>query len=94
MDLGSTIKRLRKEKRLKRKNVAEKAGISITALYNIENNLSLPTKENFYAICDAIGMPPYLVLAECVTIDDVPPKKREVFNVIWPPVMKYLRGDK
>jgi len=93
MDLGSTIKRLRKEKRLKRKNVAEKAGISITALYNIENNLSLPTKENFYAICDAIGMPPYLVLAECVTIDDVPPEKREVFNVIWPPIMAYLKGE-
>jgi len=91
MDLGSTIRRLRKERGFSLKEIADKAGISNNALSSIEKNKCFPTKKNFYAICQAIGLPYYLVLAECVTIDDIPPHKREAFNVIWKPIMDYLR---
>jgi transcriptional regulator with XRE-family HTH domain len=94
MDLGSTIRKLRKEKGMKLKDVARKAGLSNNGLCSIEKNYCFPTQKNFYAICDAIGVPHYIVLAECVTIDDVPPEKREAFNLLWPPIMKYLKGDK
>lgn len=91
MDLGPTIVRLRKERGLKAKDVAKKAGISFNAISAIEKGRSFPTKKTFYAICNAIGMPHYLVLAECLTIDDVAPEKREFFKVIWPPIMDFLR---
>lgn len=93
MDLGDTIKRLRKERGLTARKVAISAGISFNALSAIEKNRSMPTKPTFYAICKAIGVPHWLVLAECVTIDDVPPEKREAFRVIWPPIMAYLKGE-
>lgn len=94
MELGSTIKRLRKERKLTAKEVARRSGISANALCAIERNMSLPTQKTFFAICEAIGVPYYLVLIECVTIDDIPPEKREAFSVIWPPLMNYLRSNK
>lgn len=94
MNLGETIRRLRKEHGLSLKEVAAKAGISNNALSAIEKDKSFPKIETFDAICEAIGCPRYLVLAECVTIDDVPPEKREAFGVIWPPLMNYLRSNK
>lgn len=94
MNLGETIRRLRKERGFSLKDVAAKAGISNNALSAIEKDKSMPTIKTFYAICNAIGLPRYLVLAECVTIDDVPPEKREAFRVIWPPIMEYLRSNK
>lgn len=92
MELGSTIKRLRKEQHLTARKVAISAGISFNALSAIEKNRSMPTKKTFYAICDAMGIPYWVVLMECVTIDDIPPEKQEVFKAIWRPIMDYLRG--
>lgn len=92
MNLGETIRRLRKERGFSLKEVAEKAGISNNALSAIEKDKSMPTVKTFDAICEAIGCPRYLVLAECVTIDDVPPEKREAFNILWPPIMNYLKS--
>lgn len=92
MDLGTTIARLRKERKLTAKEVARRSCISVNALCAIERNKSLPTQKTFFAICEAIGVPYYIVLIECVTIDDIPPEKREAFNVIWPPIMIYLKS--
>lgn len=91
MELGSTIRRLRKERKMTAKSVAQKAGISFNALSAIEKNRSFPTKATLYKICQAIEMPLYLVLIECVTIDDIPPERREVFQAIWTPIVEYLK---
>ena len=92
MELGSTIRRLRKERKLTAKEVAGLSGISANALCATERNKSFPTKKTFFAICEAIGVPYYLVLIECVTIDDIPPENREAFNILWPPIINYLKS--
>ena len=93
MGLGSTITKLRKEKKLTLKEVAASADISNNALVAIEKGRSLPTKRTFYAICDAIHIPYYLVLIECVTVEDIAPEKKGVFKVLWPILIKYLKND-
>ena len=57
MNLGNAIMTLRKEKKISRVKLAERSNLSITALYNIENNLSFPTKETIDKICTSLEVP-------------------------------------
>ena len=57
MDLGNAIKAIRKEKKVSRKELAERSKLSITALYNIENNLSFPSKDTIDRLCASLGIP-------------------------------------
>jgi len=82
MTLGQTIRVLRKEKKIKQKELAKSAGISDTALYNIEKDLSMPTKQTIQKISAALGHSVAYVLVSCVTEDDVPTEKREVFRAL------------
>ncbi len=56
MNLGSLIRRCRKERNLKLRTVAEKAGISEGFLSQVENAVSSPSVETLIKICDAIGV--------------------------------------
>ena len=44
MDIGKAIREIRKALGIRRNELAASAGISITALYHIEKNLSFPSK--------------------------------------------------
>ena len=83
MNIGQTIRVLRKEKKIRQQELAEKAGISDTALYNIETGRSMPTKQTIQKISAALGHSVAYVLISCVTEDDVPPEKREVFRALF-----------
>ena len=56
MNLGSLIRRHRKEKRLTLKVVAEKAGISEGFLSQVENSTSAPSVDTLISISNAIGV--------------------------------------
>jgi len=56
MNLGTILRRHRKEKKLTLKLVAEKAGISEGFLSQIENNVNSPSVETLRNICIAIGI--------------------------------------
>ena len=56
MNLGSLIRRYRKEKRLTLKVVAEKAGISEGFLSQVENDVNSPSVETLLNICNSIGV--------------------------------------
>ena len=92
MDLGSAIKSLRKEMKISRKDLAARCSISITALYNIENNLSFPSKDTINGICSALGVPVSYLMFYSLTEEDVPEDKREFFKVIVEPVKAFLMG--
>jgi transcriptional regulator with XRE-family HTH domain len=83
MTLGQTIRVLRKERKIKQKELAKAVWISQTALYNIEKDLSFPTIPTFKKICASLGHSVGYVLASTVTEDDVPPEKREVFRLLY-----------
>lgn len=92
MDLGNAIKSLRKELKISRKDLAARCRISVTALYNIENNLSFPSKDTIHGICSALGIPVSYLMFYSLTEEDVPEDKREFFKVIVEPVKAFLMG--
>ena len=55
MNLGSLLRRRRKEKKLTLKEVAEKAHLSEGFLSQIENNVKTPSVPNLVKVCDALG---------------------------------------
>ena len=92
MDLGNAIKSLRKELKISRKELASRSNISVTALYNLENNLSFPSKDTINGICAALGIPVSYLMFYSLTEEDVPEERREFFKVIVEPVKAFLMG--
>ena len=56
MNLGTLIRRYRKEKGFTLRVVAEKAGISEGFLSQVENNVNSPSVEKLVNICNSIGV--------------------------------------
>jgi transcriptional regulator with XRE-family HTH domain len=56
VNLGTLIRRHRKEKKLTLKAVAEEAGISEGFLSQVENSVSSPSVDTLVGICNAIGI--------------------------------------
>lgn len=56
MNLGTILKRHRKEKKMTLKFVAERVGISEGFLSQIENNVNSPSVDTLMGICNAIGI--------------------------------------
>lgn len=92
MDLGNAIKSLRKELKISRKELASKSEISITALYNIENNLSFPSKDTIHSLCKSLGVPVSYLMFYSLTEEDIPKEKREFFKTAVGPVKAFLMG--
>ena len=90
MNLGNAIMMLRKEKKMSRVKLAERSNISITALYNIENNLSFPSKETIDRLCASLEIPVSYLMFYSITEEDVPEGKRESFRFLQEPMKKFL----
>lgn len=90
MDLGNAIKSLRKSLKVSRKRLATNSGISITALYNIENNLSFQSKITIDKICSTLGVPVSFLLFFSITNEDVPEDKQEIFMYLATPLKAFL----
>ena len=56
MNIGTLIRRCRKERKLTLKIVAEKASISEGFLSQVENNVNSPSVDTLIRICNAIGV--------------------------------------
>ena len=82
MNLGETIKDIRKSKGFKQRELADRAGISPNAMCSIEKNYSFPSKETIKAICDAMDVPVSYLLFASITDDDIPQDKLPVFKVL------------
>jgi len=82
MELGSAIKKIRKEKGIQQKKFALLCGISITAIVQIEGNQSFPHKETMNKICNALNITPSFLLFSSLTEEDVPIERRPVFHVL------------
>lgn len=90
MDLGNALKSLRKELKVSRVELKKRSGLSTTALYNIENNLSFPSKETIDKICSSLGVPVSYLMFYSLTEEDVPEEKREFFNAVVGPVKAFM----
>lgn len=90
MNLGAAIKEIRKARRMTRKSLASASGISVTALYNIENDLSMPSGNNLQRICSALDVPMSYILVFSVEDEDVPEDKRVLFRQMFLMLKQFL----
>lgn len=90
MNLGNAIMMLRKEQKISRVKLAERSNLSITALYNIENNLSFPSKETIDRLCASLEIPVSYLMFYSIAEEDVPEEKRESFRFLQEPMKKFL----
>lgn len=90
MDLGNAIQTLRKEQKVSRKELAERSNLSVTALYNIENNLSFPSKDTIDKLCSSLGIPVSYLMFYSISEDDIPEEKRASFRSLQEPMKRFL----
>lgn len=91
MNLGETIKDIRKRKGFKQRELADRAGISPNAMCSIEKNYSFPSKETIKAICDAMDVPVSYLLFASITDDDIPQDKLPIFKALQKPILDLFK---
>ena len=90
MDLGSTIKFIRKQKNLSQGECADLCGISQTYLSQIENNNKEPNFTTLKTIAEGLEMPLPILFFLSMTEEDVPQKKRAMYKIVSPSVKSLL----
>lgn len=82
MDIGTSIKTLRKKKGISQKDLAQKVGIAGASLSQIENNAVFPQKSTINRICEELQIPSSYLLFFSIGEEDVPEEKRGIFNTL------------
>jgi transcriptional regulator with XRE-family HTH domain len=92
MNLGHTIKNLRKQKRLTQSAFAKKCGITQTYLSQIENNHKEPNLSTLKDISKVLTVPLPIVFFLSLDEKDIPPSKRDGFEVINPSIKSLVNA--
>ena len=90
MELGTSIKNIRKSKGIKQNELAKQLSISLNSLNSIENNKSFPKKETLNEISKALDKPLSYILLNALELDDIQDDKKEVFKVLIEPLKSLL----
>lgn len=90
MELGTSIKNIRKSQGIKQNELAKWLSISLNSLNAIENNKSFPKKETLKDISKALNKPVSYILLNSLEIDDISDDKKEVFKVLIEPLKSLL----
>jgi len=86
MNLGVTIKNIRKQKGQTQSEFALACGISQTYLSQIENNQREPNFSTLKIISNELDVPLPILFFLSLNIDDIQQNKREAFEIISPSV--------
>ena len=86
MDLGNTIKNIRKQKGQTQGEFALSCGITQTYLSQIEGNLKEPNLSTLKSISVSLDVPLPILFFLSMTEEDVRPNKRNAFKIISPSV--------
>lgn len=92
MDLGSTIRRIRKQKGQTQEKFAKLCDISQTYLSQVENNQREPNLSTLKVISLQLDVPLPILFFLSLNEEDVHPAKRHAFNIVSPSV-KSLIGE-
>lgn len=77
--MGNTLKSLRKERKLTLKDLAEKTGVSISFLSQVERGKSSVTLESLKKIADALGINPSVFFANDDLQDDLNTRRERFY---------------
>ena len=90
MDLGQTIKSLRKQKGLKQNQFAKICDITQAYLSQIENNNKEPNLSTLKVISDNLGTPLPILFFLSIDDKDISKEKEEAFKIIAPSVKSLI----
>ncbi|PZR02458.1 MAG: transcriptional regulator [Flavobacterium psychrophilum] len=90
MNLGNTIKDIRKHKGYTQGDFAMECGITQTYLSQIENNQKEPNLSVLKKISEKLVVPLPILFFLSITEEDVQQEKREMFNTISPTVKNII----
>jgi XRE family transcriptional regulator, regulator of sulfur utilization len=86
MDLGTSIKNIRKQKGYSQGELANKAGITQTYLSQVESNKKQPNLSTLEAISKQLGVPLPIIFFLSLTKEDIPQSKQKAFEIVSPSI--------
>jgi transcriptional regulator with XRE-family HTH domain len=89
MDLGKAIRQLRKQKSWSQEKLADLSNITQAALSQIENG-KRPGTETMKQISQALKVPESLIYIQGLEREDVPEKKKELFDHLFPVIQQMV----
>lgn len=90
MEIGNTIKSLRRSMKIKQKLLAKVAGITPGYLSQIENGLCIPSIKVMMKIAKNLGTSAPIIIAMSITKFDIREDQVEKFNILYPHVKNML----
>jgi len=90
MDLGTTIKSVRKQKGLKQNQFAELCEITQSYLSQIENNLKDPNLSTLKIISIQLNTPLPILFFLSLDNSDIEPSKEKAFEMIAPSIKSLI----
>jgi len=84
MNIGSTIKRLRKERGLNQQDFGVMVGLSQTSLSLIEGGNTTPNKSTLKRISKELKVPEELLYFMSIDESDIPEEKKDKFKLLYP----------
>ena len=92
MNLGKTVRMLRRKKGLSQQELADKASISRTYLSQIESGACNPTIDLLENIGKELCIPFPIISFLSMDIESIPESRREDYLKIEPTIMRMIEG--
>ncbi len=89
MNIGGAIGKVRKQKKISQGDLAKLANLNQSYLSQIENNKKTPNVKTIAEIAKALDVPVSMLFLFSINENEIPEKKRDVFNALMP-VMESL----
>lgn len=86
MNIGNTIRSLRKKRGITQKELSKLCGISQTYISQIENDARNPTLNTLDIIGKSLKVPHEIIAFLSLDSESVAPNKREIFNKVFPSI--------
>jgi len=84
MNIGKAIKQLRKKQELNQQELAERCGLTQTALSQIESGSRKPNTESLKKLTDFFKVPEIVIYMLATEVTDIPAEKRDMFERVFP----------
>jgi len=86
MNIGSSIKSIRRKLNITQYELAEKCSLSQTSLSQIETGVKRPSQKTITKICTVLDIPESILYIVAMQEADVSPSKKGVYELVYPSI--------
>lgn len=90
MNIGESIRMLRKAAGMSQQELADKVGLSRPAISQIEGGKNHPTERTLDAICETLYITPGVLYIFSLRREDMPARNRKTFDLLFPTIKAML----